>query len=159
MSQLVLSPNITNYRKLAQVHYGLTDDQLRVVDIHHNPPRCDGGRNIPEHLFIYHPTLHRAVHETDSLLWAHRSSGNKHGPRGKPPTKTRPTDMELSILRLRNQGWSRKQIATHYNITIHQVKRAVTECIKFGYKYTGKPGPQRGCPQRGGNSTGINQFT
>jgi hypothetical protein len=40
------------------------------MDVHHNPPKCKGGRNIPEHLYVYHNTLHSAVHENEFVLWA-----------------------------------------------------------------------------------------
>jgi hypothetical protein len=59
---IVLSVERKNYRKLAQEWYGLTDEQMKGMDVHHNPPRYQGGRNIPEHLFVYHETLHSAVH-------------------------------------------------------------------------------------------------
>ena len=60
---IVLSVERRNYRKLAQEWYGLTNEQMKGMDVHHNPPRHLGGRNIPEHLFVYHETLHSAVHE------------------------------------------------------------------------------------------------
>ena len=59
---LVLSKESVNYRKLAQKWYGLTDDQMVGMDVHHNPPRHLGGRNIPEHLFVYSESLHSSIH-------------------------------------------------------------------------------------------------
>jgi hypothetical protein len=32
------------------------------VHVHHNPRRCDGGRNIPEHLYVYSVENHDYVH-------------------------------------------------------------------------------------------------
>ena len=69
-SAIVLSTNKYNYRKVAQEHYGLTDEQMKDIDVHHNPPRCEGGRNIPEHLYVYHPALHAQIHEIESVLWS-----------------------------------------------------------------------------------------
>ncbi len=66
---IVLSSERKNYRKLAQEWFGLTDEQMKDCDVHHNPPRHQGGRNIPEHLFIYHYTLHAAIHEASFILW------------------------------------------------------------------------------------------
>jgi hypothetical protein len=71
---IVLSPERKNYRKLAQEWFGLTDEQMKDCDVHHNPPRSQGGRNIPEHLFVYHYTLHAAVHEDNFTEWA-RNTG------------------------------------------------------------------------------------
>jgi DNA-binding CsgD family transcriptional regulator len=144
-SSIVLSPNYSNYRIVAQKHYGLTDEQMKNVDVHHNPPRCEGGRNIPEHLYVYSPELHAAVHEKESILWAKKSKGNSTEKRGKPPKKTEPTQKELSILKYRQSGLSRKEVADLLGLTEHQVKRAIRECSKFGYKLHLKSGPKKGC--------------
>ena len=157
MSAIVLSPNTHNYRKVAQLWYGLTDAQLEGIDVHHNPPRCEGGRNIPEHLFIYHPITHKAVHDKEARDWASKSSGNTNGKRGRPPTKTTPTQLELEVLRRRNLGESRKEISKSLGLSENQVKRSIRECIKFGWKYQGKPGPKPNLPQRGGVAKGTNQ--
>lgn len=158
-SSIVLSPNNNNYRKVAQEHYGLTDEQMQNVDVHHNPPRCEGGRNIPEHLYIYHPVTHKLIHDKQAINWARKSSGNKVGKRGKPPIKIEPTQQELYILKLRQSGLSRKEISDKLGLKDYQVKRAVRECIKFGYTFTFKPGPKKGTEQKGGNLLGINQYT
>jgi hypothetical protein len=73
---IVLSPESRNYRKVAQEWYGLTNEQMADMDVHHNPSRQEGGRNIPEHLFVYHNTLHSAVHGNDFTQWA-RKGGKK----------------------------------------------------------------------------------
>ena len=73
---IVLSREKRNYRKVAQEWYGLTDEQMTGMDVHHNPPLHKGGRNIPEHLFVYHPTLHTAVHEFEFVKWS-RVGGQK----------------------------------------------------------------------------------
>jgi len=74
---IVISPSVKNYRKLAQQCYGLNDEQMIDMDVHHNPPRHLGGRNVPEHLFVYHYTLHAAVHSDNLTEWARR--GGKKG--------------------------------------------------------------------------------
>lgn len=73
---IVLSVERRNYRKLAQDWYGLTDEQMVDMDVHHNPPRSQGGRNIPEHLYVYHNTLHTAVHDHSFVSWS-RIGGQK----------------------------------------------------------------------------------
>jgi hypothetical protein len=75
---IVLSTERKNYRKLAQEWFGLTDEQMIGMDVHHNPPRHQGGRNIPEHLFVYHETLHSAVHEDEFVLWSRRGAEQLH---------------------------------------------------------------------------------
>lgn len=154
-SAIVLSPNYSNYRMVAQKHYGLTDEQMKDMDVHHNPPRCEGGRNIPEHLYVYHPELHAQVHEKESVLWARKGyetrkknrTENKKGVRtgGGPPKKTEPTQQELAILKYRQSGMSRKEVAELLGLKEHQVKRAVSECSKFGYELHLKSGPKKGC--------------
>ncbi len=103
-SSIVLSINKHNYRKVAQQHYGLTDNQMESVDVHHNPPICEGGRNIPEHLYVYHPATHKLIHNTQAINWAKKSKGNTTEKRGKPLKKTEPTQQELLILKYRQSG-------------------------------------------------------
>jgi hypothetical protein len=75
---IVLAREVKNYRKLAQQWYNLTDDQMVGTHVHHNPPRHQGGRNVPEHLYVYHNTLHSAVHDDEFILWA-REGGRAGG--------------------------------------------------------------------------------
>jgi hypothetical protein len=157
-SSIVLSPNYSNYRTVAQKHYRLTDEQMKDIDVHHNPPRCEGGRNIPEHLYIYSPELHAAVHEKESILWARKGyetrkrngTENKKGVStgGTRPKKTEPTQQELAILKYRQSGLSRKEVADLLGLKEHQVKRAIGECSKFGYVLHLKSGPKGGCKGR-----------
>lgn len=144
-SSIVLSSNYSNYRKLAQRHYGLTDEQMKGLDVHHNPPRCEGGRNIPEHLYVYHPATHKIIHDKQAIDWAKKSKGNSTEKRGNPPKKTEPTQQEFAVLKYRQSGLSRKEIADLLALKEHQVKRAVRECSKFGYELHLKPGPKKGC--------------
>jgi DNA-binding MarR family transcriptional regulator len=144
-SAIVLSTDKYNYRKVAQQHYGLTDEQMKDIDIHHNPPRCEGGRNIPEHLYVYHPATHKLIHDKQAINWAKKSKGNSTEKRGKPLKKTEPTQQELSILKYRQSGLSRKEVADLLGLKEHQVKRAVKECSKFGYELHLKSGPKKGC--------------
>jgi hypothetical protein len=80
---IVLCRPVRNYRKLAQEWYGLSDEQMVGVDVHHNPPVYQGGQNIPEHLYVYHSTLHNAVHGDDFTKWARigGSIGGKKQPK------------------------------------------------------------------------------
>jgi len=55
---IVLSPSPANYRKVAQRNWGLTDEQMKGKHVHHHPPVSEGGRNIPEHLYVCSPSLH-----------------------------------------------------------------------------------------------------
>jgi hypothetical protein len=80
---IVLSPASGNYRRIAQEWYGLTDEQMIGMDVHHNPPRHKGGRNIPEHLYVYHHTLHSAVHESNFVLWARMGAKAVHAKKNK----------------------------------------------------------------------------
>jgi len=88
---IVFSPSCSNYRKLAQKHYGLSDDQMKGMHVHHNPPRYMGGRNIPEHLYVYSPEMHDAVHGGNGFTLA-SSEGGKRG--GKIGGKSRNKNKE-----------------------------------------------------------------
>jgi hypothetical protein len=75
---IVLSREASSARNLAEQWYNLTGDQMEDRDVHHNPPRHQGGRNIPEHLYVYHNSLHSAVHEDDFTKWS-RVGGERGG--------------------------------------------------------------------------------
>jgi flagellar biosynthesis GTPase FlhF len=55
---IVLSRENTEYRSVAQRHWNLTDDQMKGMHVHHEPPVALGGRNIPEHLYVCSPEMH-----------------------------------------------------------------------------------------------------
>jgi hypothetical protein len=55
---IVLSSDVKNYRKVAQVHWGLTDAQMKGKHVHHHPAVSEGGRNVPEHLYVCSPSMH-----------------------------------------------------------------------------------------------------
>jgi hypothetical protein len=79
---IVLCQPVKNYRKLAQEWYQLTDEQMVDMDVHHNPSVEEGGLNIPEHLYVYHNTLHNAVHGDDFTKWARK--GGRLGGKAQP---------------------------------------------------------------------------
>lgn len=76
---IILVKEAKNYRKLAQQHYGLTDEQMMGMHVHHNPRRCDGGRNIPEHLYVYSPDNHDYVHGGNGFVVIASEGGKKGG--------------------------------------------------------------------------------
>ena len=160
---IVLSPNKRNYREVARNHWGLTLEQMKGMHVHHHPAVHQGGRNIPEHLYVCSPEMHQHGWHNDEffVLMAGKTSGNKYGKRGKPLKKTELRKRELEIYDLRKQGLSATKIAQLLKISRNQAKRAYAECVKYGLPPIPNPktGPERGCPQRGGNPSGINQFT
>ena len=161
-SALVLSSPKSNYRRVAQLHWGLTDAQMEGMHVHHYPPVHQGGRNVPEHLYVCSPEVHQYGWHNDEffVLQASKSSGNKSERRGKPPKKSKPSDRDLEVYRLRSQGLSSTKVAEMLNITRNMAKKSYTWCVKLGMPAlpNPKPGPPQGCPQRGGNPTGRNQF-
>jgi hypothetical protein len=60
-SSLVYTPDRSDYRKIAQENWGLSDLQMEGMHVHHHPPRSSGGRNIPEHLYVCSPDVHQYV--------------------------------------------------------------------------------------------------
>lgn len=55
---LAYYPEDKNYRKLAQVSWGLTDEQMAGMHVHHQPPRSEGGRDIALHLYVTSSSMH-----------------------------------------------------------------------------------------------------
>ena len=162
-SAIVLSPNRHNYRKVAQAHWGLTDEQMEGKHVHHHPSVHEGGRNIPEHLYVCSPEMHQYGWHNDEffVLQASKTSGNRTGPRGRPPRKTEPNTLDVDIYKLRKQGLSSSKIAELLDITRDRAKRGYKSCVNLGWPKLPNPktGPAKGSPQRGGNPTGINQHT
>lgn len=77
---IVLSQTSSNYRKVAQKNWGLTDEQMKDMDVHHFPPVSEGGRNIPEHLYVCSPYVHSYWwhNEKQFVMWARRGAQKAH---------------------------------------------------------------------------------
>ena len=77
---IVLSKTTKNYRKIAQENWGLSDEQMVNMDVHHFPPVSEGGRNIPEHLYVCSSYVHTYWwhNEDQFVLWARRGAKKAH---------------------------------------------------------------------------------
>lgn len=64
------------HRRIAQRHWGLTDEQMKGMHVHHRIPRSKGGTNDPSNLFVCSPWFHSHVwHGEDSYLpWVENAS-------------------------------------------------------------------------------------
>jgi hypothetical protein len=82
------------------------------------------------------------------VLKAGTSSGNKYGPRGKPPCKTEPTERDKLVYSLRKKGLSSTVIAEKLGLTRQMAKDGYRECVRFGYPKLPNPktGPPKGTP-------------
>jgi hypothetical protein len=74
-----------HYRKIAQENWGLTDEQMVGMHVHHRTPRSQGGTNDASNLYVCSAYYHAHVwHNGDQFtLWA--SVGGK----SSNPTKTK----------------------------------------------------------------------
>jgi hypothetical protein len=147
---IVLTPGTANYRKVAQKHWGLTDEQMKGMHVHHEPPRCRGGRDIPEHLYVCSPSMHQHGWHNDEfyVLQAGKTSGNRYGKRGKPPKKTEPTERDKLVYSLRKEGLSSTVIAEKLGLSREMAKTSYSECVRLGYPKLPNPrtGPPKGSP-------------
>lgn len=58
-----------HHRVIAQENWGLTDEQMKGMHVHHRVPRSKGGTNDPCNLFVCSPSFHAYVwHSEDSYL-------------------------------------------------------------------------------------------
>ena len=46
------------YRKIAQENWGLTNEQMKGMDVHHRVPQSLGGTNDPSNLYVCSPSYH-----------------------------------------------------------------------------------------------------
>ena len=60
MSSIVLLPK-KHYRKIAQENWGLSDEQMKGMHVHHRIPRSKGGTDAPENLYVCSPSFHANV--------------------------------------------------------------------------------------------------
>lgn len=60
MTSLVLLPR-GDYRQIAQINWGLTDEQMKGMHVHHRIPRSQGGSNAPENLYVCSPWFHQEI--------------------------------------------------------------------------------------------------
>lgn len=51
-----------NYRKIAQENWGLTDQQMQGMHVHHRIPKSEGGTNDPTNLYVCSPSFHSMWH-------------------------------------------------------------------------------------------------
>jgi hypothetical protein len=59
-STLVVTPK-GKYRKIAQQNWGLTDEQMIGMHVHHRIPRSQGGTDDPSNLYVCSPWFHSYV--------------------------------------------------------------------------------------------------
>jgi len=58
-----------HYRAIAQENWGLTDQQMKGMHVHHRIPQSQGGTNDPSNLYVCSPSFHAHVwHGKDSYL-------------------------------------------------------------------------------------------
>ena len=63
---IVLLPR-GKYRKIAQKHWGLTDEQIEGMHVHHRIPVSEGGTNDPSNLYVCSSWFHSHIwHGDDS---------------------------------------------------------------------------------------------
>ena len=56
------------YRKIAQDKWGLTDEQMQGMHVHHRVPVSKGGTNDPCNLYVCSPWFHKNVwHSEDGF--------------------------------------------------------------------------------------------
>lgn len=63
------------HRVVAQENWGLTNEQMKGMEVHHRVPVSEGGTNDPSNLFVCSPSMHRwGWHDGDRGFgeWAHR---------------------------------------------------------------------------------------
>jgi hypothetical protein len=77
------------YRVIAQENWGLTDEQMRGMHVHHRIRRSDGGTNDPSNLFVCSSWYHDAVwHEGSGGFIGLATEGGQKGGRSNAVNKT-----------------------------------------------------------------------
>ena len=95
VNYLVLVDN-RPYRKIAQDNWGLSDEQMKGMHVHHRIPVSRGGTNDPSNLYVCSPFFHKNVwHNGEEWIdWA--SAAGKLG--GAVSGKTHASSGQLSAI-------------------------------------------------------------
>jgi hypothetical protein len=56
-----------HYRKIAQEHWGLSDEQMKGMHVHHRIPLSEGGTNDPSNLYVCSPWFHAHIWHTEQF--------------------------------------------------------------------------------------------
>ena len=131
-----------NHRKIAQKNWGLTDEQMKGMHVHHRIHRSDGGTNDPANLYVCTPEFHAYVWHNESYFTLNASKGGKSpkartgkikGGRHPAPPQTIEAVRKTGLA---NRGRKLK--------TTHNKQAKVTNAQKWECLITGKvlpPGP------------------
>ena len=78
----IVKVDLRSYRKIAQENWGLTDEQMKGMHVHHRVPTCKGGSNDPCNLYVCSASYHQRVwHAEDGFnsLIPHAAEGGRKG--------------------------------------------------------------------------------
>lgn len=137
-SSLVLCDK-RSYRKIAQDNWGLTDEQMKGMHVHHRIPQSKGGTNDPSNLYVCSPWFHANVwHHGDGSTTTYVIAGEL----GRETRwKDKPRDQEGGVALLYHCGLSLRDVASLFSVSPAYVGRVLTD---FGVtlrsnKRTGRP--------------------
>ena len=97
-----LSP--TAIRNIARKHWGLTKEQMCGMHVHHFPPRCEGGKDIPEHLYVCSPEMHHTGWHNEAWFTKNLMKAVAHNTGRKQSQETQ--EKKRAKLKGRNVGYS-----------------------------------------------------
>lgn len=92
MCLAIIKVDRRRYRKIAQEHWGLTNEQMKGMHVHHRIPQSEGGTNDPSNLYVCSPWFHAHVwHDHDEFtLWSQKGyEASKGVSRGKGVPKSK----------------------------------------------------------------------
>jgi len=77
----IVKVDTRHYRVIAQEHWGLTDEQMKGMHVHHRIHRSKGGSNDPSNLFVCSPWFHAHVwhEEMGGFIGIATAAGKKGG--------------------------------------------------------------------------------
>ena len=89
MGEIVKIPS-GSHRRIAQVHWGLTKEQMKGMHVHHRIPRSKGGTNDPSNLYVCSPWFHTCVwHAEDGIQPHYISAASRGGKAGKGKSRNK----------------------------------------------------------------------
>lgn len=118
------------YRKIAQENWGLSNQQMKGMHVHHRIPTSKGGANDPSNLYVCSPWFHAWVWHDRGHYIESATKGNKAAVEAK------------KVLRETDPTWREREleIAHRGGMAISQLRKTNSEYAEHHKEFSSKGG-------------------
>lgn len=98
-----------HYRTIAKENWGLTDEQMKGMHVHHRVKRSEGGTNDPSNLYVCSPWFHGNIWHDESYWIETQLLKAKIGAKAVHTSKDELGRSEHAVA-MRDKAWSTKTV-------------------------------------------------